>query len=127
MWPPESRLLSPWPPGRELQCRNRMMERAMAWLRRDNNALIMPRVASCGSSGGSGCRTQRGPPARSAVLLLEPGQDLRPGTLARLRFGVRLARPGLRVHRRRIRHVAVGPDQEARLELVGVQSDAVPG
>src|ERR1700733_8269979 len=35
----ESCLLSPWPPGRELRFRYRVVEQAMAWLRRDNNAL----------------------------------------------------------------------------------------
>ena len=48
----------------------------MAWLRRDNNASIMPRVASCDSSGGPARPRLR---SGSAVLLLEPLQDLRPG------------------------------------------------
>ncbi|MGA3124679.1 MAG: hypothetical protein ABSF69_28340, partial [Polyangiaceae bacterium] len=36
----------PWPPGRELLCRYRVMEQAMAWLRRDNNALILSSAAT---------------------------------------------------------------------------------
>src|ERR1700722_10327445 len=42
----ESCLLSPWPPGRELRFRYRVVGQARAWVRRDNNALLIPGAGS---------------------------------------------------------------------------------